>query len=91
MQELFRYYTLYEVKDRNLVLIELKKFKKKSKIDFSIDDHVIDIVDIDLEEWEIDYILELFDDNDVFPYHDRESDDDEEGDDYFDYFDSDDY
>ena len=46
-----------------------------------MDGEVFKIEDLDLEEVEIEELIELFDENDVFPYLDR----DEEDDDYDDF------
>ena len=81
MEELFTYYTLDEVIDRDIVVDTLKSLKRESKIEVSFEGDIFKIKDIDLEESEIEELLDLFDENDVFPYHER---DDEE--DYFDDF-----
>lgn len=77
LMELFNYYSLDEVIDRKSVLSKLKQLKKEGKIDYSIEDDVVKIEDLDLDESETDELLEVFDQNDVFPYLDR---DDDEGD-----------
>lgn len=82
MEELFTYYTLDEVIDRDLVVDTLKSLKRESKIELSFEGDVFKIKDIDLEESEIEELLDLFDENDVFPYHER----DDEDEDYFDDF-----
>jgi hypothetical protein len=89
MEELFTYYSLDEAIDRDLVVNKLKSLKRESKIELSFEGDTFKIKDIDLEESEIEYLLELFDDNDIFPDYDRENDDDD-NDDYLDYYDDDD-
>lgn len=86
MSELFTYYTLDEVIDRTLIVNTLKKLKSEAKIELSIDGDIFKIKDIELEESEIDDLLDLFDSNDVFPYHDI----DDEDDDYSDFYRDDD-
>jgi hypothetical protein len=83
--ELYDYYNLDECVDRKKVINSLKKLKKEGKIDYSLDGEVLHLEDIDLEEGEIEYLSELFDENDVFPDADREDEDDDYYDDYGDY------
>lgn len=73
--ELHNYYSLDEAIDRKTVLKRLKQLQKESKIEFELDGEVFKIEDLDLEEEEIEELIELFDDNDVFPYLDRDEDD----------------
>jgi hypothetical protein len=87
--ELYNYYSLDEAIDRKSVLKRLKQLQKESKIKFDLDGEVFKIEDLDLEEIEVEELIELFDENDVFPYLDR--DDEGEDDDFFgDYGDFDD-
>lgn len=87
--ELYNYYSLDECIDRKKVITALKKFKKEGKIDYSIDGDDLNLEDLDLEESEVEYLLNLFDKNDVFQNIDRE--DDEDDDYYSDYDEDDDY
>ena len=82
--ELYDYYNLDECVDRKKFISALKKFKKEGKLDYSLDGEELHVVDIDLEDGEIEYLFELFDENDVFPDTNREEDDDNY-DDYGDY------
>lgn len=77
--ELFNYYSLDEVIDRKSVLSKLKQLKKEGKIDYSVEDDVVKIEDLDLDETETEELLEVFDQNDVFPYLDRDDDEDDFG------------
>lgn len=86
--ELYDYYNLDECVDRKKVIATLKKFKKEGKIDYSLDGEELHIEDLDLDDSEIEYLSELFDENDVFP--DTEKDDDDDDDYYSDYNDYDD-
>ena len=86
--ELYNYYSLDEAIDRKAVLKRLKQLQKEAKIKFDLDGEIFKIEDLDLEEAEIEELIELFDENDVFPYLDRDEDDDY--DDYEDYGDYDD-
>ncbi len=87
---LFNYYTLDECSDRKKVLSVLKELKSEGKIEFSLDGDVFKLKDIDLEEDEVENLEKLLDSNDVFPYLEREDDEDNDG--YYDDFgDEDDY
>lgn len=79
--ELDKYYSLDEAVDRVDVLSELKKLKKEGKIDYQLDGDILSIKDLDLDDSEIEDLLDLFDDNDVFPYLDKEDDSDYDDDD----------
>ena len=86
--ELHTYYSLEETSDRKTVLNRLKDLQRDSRILFELDGEVFKIKDLDLEEDEISELIELFDQNDVIAYYDRDSEDDENDgpyeDDYFD-------
>jgi hypothetical protein len=83
--ELYDYYNLCECVDRKKVINVLKKFKKEGKIDYSLDGEILNLEDLDLDESDVDYLAELFEENDVFAETDREEDDDDFYDDYGDY------
>jgi hypothetical protein len=91
--ELERWYSLDECTNRKLVLKQLKDLKKEGKINFDLDKStdVFDIEDLDLEDSDIEGLIELFDEHDVFPYLDK--DEDGEDDEDYGYYDdeSDDY
>ncbi len=87
--ELYDYYSLDECVDRKLVTGTLKSFKKDGKIDYSLDGEILNIKDLDMEEEDIAYLEELFEDNDVFPY--LEKDDEDDDDNYYGYDEEDDY
>ena len=77
--ELFKYYSLDECIDRKGVKKNLKQLEDEGKIDFKIDGEILRIEDLDLDEDELSELLDLFDNNDIFPYPDYEEgvDDDE--------------
>lgn len=86
--ELHTYYSLEETSDRKTVLKRLKDLQSDSRILFELEGEVFKIKDLDLEEEEISELIELFDQNDVIAYYDREGEDDEDDDPYEDeYFD----
>ncbi len=88
--ELYNYYRLDECVDRKRIIKILKSYEKDGKIDYTIDGESLHIEDLDLDESDIDYLSEIFEENDVFVDNDREEDDDSDY--YDDYgFDDDDY
>ena len=87
--ELERWYSLDECTDRKLVLKQLKDLQKEGKIDFDLDKStdVFDIEDLDLEDSDIEGLIKLFDDHDVFTYLDKDEEDEDDsygGDDDYD-------
>lgn len=80
--ELHTYYSLEETSDRKTVLKRLKDLQSESRIIFELDGEVFKIKDLDLEEEEISELIELFDQNDVIAYYDREGEDDEDDEPY---------
>jgi hypothetical protein len=78
---LFKYYNLEEVSNRKLVINTLKLLKKEGKINYELDGEVFRLDDLDLSDKEIEDLIDLLEENDVFPYLDRESDDDDDIDD----------
>lgn len=82
--ELKNFYNLDECIDRKLVTERLKELEEDGKIDFSIDRDILRINDIDLDESEVEELLDLFDENDVFEELDLEEglDDDWDDDSY---------
>ena len=83
--ELYDYYNLDECVDRKKVIATLKKFKKDGKIDYSLDGEELHIEDLDLDDAEVEYLSELFDENDVFPDTEKDDEDDDYYSDYNDY------
>jgi hypothetical protein len=77
--EMFNYYTLDECIDKSSVFEKLNDLKKEGKITYSVEGEVLKINDIDLEENDIEELTEVFENNDVFLYLDRDEDEDEDG------------
>lgn len=77
--ELHEYYNLDECIDRKGVLDTLEVFKKDGKIEYSVDGEILKIQDIDLTEDEIEEVLDLFDENDVFENLEYGEDDEDWG------------
>lgn len=73
--ELYNYYNLDECINKRKVKKKLEELADDGKIDYSIDGEILKIDDLDLSEEEIEEVAELLDSNDVFPYLDREDDD----------------
>jgi hypothetical protein len=80
---LFNYYSLDETTNRKEVISVLKSLKKEGRILYELESDIFKIEDIDLDEDELSELLDLFEENDVFPYLDRE-DDEADMDDYYD-------
>lgn len=74
--ELFNFYNLDECINKKKVIKKLKQLEDEGKIEYSIDGEILKIDDLDLSEEEVEQVANLFDTNDVFPYHDKEDDDD---------------
>lgn len=83
--ELSNYYNLVECVDRKGVISILKKFKKEGKINYALDGDELNVEDLDLDEDEVDYLCEVFDENDVFPNLDKEDDEFDDYDEFGDY------
>jgi len=88
--ELFKYYNIDECLNTKNVFEKLDSLKKDGKITYNIEGELLKIEDIDLEEKDIKTLEKVFDDNDVYPYHDLNSDD-EDGFDFDDEDENDDY
>ena len=72
MNELCSNYNLDECIDQKLITTKLKQLEKDGKIDFKISGDILKIEDIDLEDSDIDTLIKLFEDNDVFEEPDYE-------------------
>jgi hypothetical protein len=82
---LYSYYSLHEVINLKEVLLSLESLKSNGKLKYQLEGDIVSIEDLDLDESEIIKIGEIFDKNDVFPYLERDTDDDDEN--PFGYFD----
>ena len=81
--KLYTYYSIDECKDTKRIKKELNVFDKQGKLEYEIDrvNGILKIDDIDLEDNDIEYLIDLFERCEVYPNLDMD-DDDEEGDDY---------
>jgi len=87
-----RWYSLDECTNKKLVVKKLKDLEGQGKIEYTIEKStdIFEIEDLDLEDSDIDELLDLFEKNDVFPYLDKNEDEDDEDYGYYD-DESDDY
>jgi hypothetical protein len=76
IMELFNYYSLDECVNRKQVMSKLRSLESEDKIEYSLDQEILKIKDLYLEENEVIELCELFEKNDVFPYMDKEDEDD---------------
>jgi hypothetical protein len=91
MNELVRVWNIDECIDRKLVIDKLKSFKKEGKLEYTLSGEILKVDDIDLEDSDIDYLIKLFSDNDVFEESEYEDDYDDYDDDFDDFDDDDKY
>jgi hypothetical protein len=76
---LFQYYSIDECLDTKLVIKKLNELKREGRIDYKIEDQdLIKVKDIDLDEDEIQDLINMFDNNDVFPYLEKDEDDEDD-------------
>ena len=87
MSELYKYYNLDEVIDLKLITTKLKQFEKDGKVEYSINDDILKVDDIDLEDCDISLLIKLFEENDVFeePEYEDEYEDNNDDDGFGDF------
>lgn len=88
-----RWYSLDECTNKKLVVKKLKDLEGQGKIEYTIEKStdIFEIEDLDLEDSDIDELLDLFEKNDVFPYLDKDEDDEEDDYGYYGEDEEDDY
>lgn len=70
---LYRYYTLEESNEVDLVIDKLNEYVNTGKISYEIDeDDILIIEDLDLLDEDIEELKEFFNENDVYEFIDRE-------------------
>jgi hypothetical protein len=76
-----RWYSLDECANKKLVVKKLKDLESQGKIEYTIEKSadIFEIEDLDLEDSDIDELIDLFEKNDVFPYLDKNDDEDDYG------------
>jgi hypothetical protein len=75
------FWNLDECIDRKLVLSKLNELKDEGKIEYDLNRDMLKIEDIDLDESEIEQLIDLFEENDIFEdlEHGEEDDWDDDG------------
>lgn len=78
--KLYTYYSIDECKDTKRIKKELNVFDREGKIEYEIDkvNYLLKVEDIDLEDDDIEYLVELFEDLEVYPNMDMEEDEDDD-------------
>ena len=85
MTELTNKWNLDECINRKLVIDRLKSLKKEGKLEYTLSGDILNVNDIDLEDNDIDKLVKLFEDNDMFEDTEYEDDMDSDFDNYDDY------
>ena len=86
--KLYNYYNIDECNDTKRLKKELNIYDHQGKIEYDFDrvNSLLKIEDLDLDDNDIEYLIELFDDLEVYPNTDM---DDEDEDDDLGYYDED--
>lgn len=89
---LYTYYSIDECNNTKRLKKELNIYDHQGKIEYDFDrvNSILKIEDLDLEDNDIEYLIELFEELEVYPNLDMDSDGDD-GDDFGYYDDDDDY
>lgn len=90
--KLYNYYSIDECNDTKRLKKELNIYDHQGKIEYDFDrvNSLLKIEDLDLDDNDIEYLIELFDDLEVYPNTDMDDEDDEDDLGYYDE-DEDDY
>ena len=91
---LYTYYSIDECNNTKRLKKELNIFDHQGKIEYDFDrvNSILKIEDLDLEDNDVEYLIELFEDLEVYPNMDMDDDDDDDDDyGYYDRDDDDDY
>jgi hypothetical protein len=80
---LHSYYSLYECIDTKRLKKALNALDREGKLEYEIDkpNFLLKIDDIDLEDDDIEYLVELLEELEVYPNLDKEEDDEDDEDD----------
>jgi hypothetical protein len=81
---LHSYYSLHECTDTRRLKKALNALDKEGKLEYEIDkpNFLMRIYDIDLEDDDIEYLIELFEELEVYPNTDKDEDDEDDEDDF---------
>jgi hypothetical protein len=87
---LYTYYSIDECNNTKRLKKELNIYDHQGKIEYDFDrvNSILKIEDLDLEDNDVEYLIELFEDLEVYPNMDMDGDDDD--DDNYGYYDRDD-
>lgn len=91
---LYTYYSIDECNNTKRLKKELNIFDHQGKIEYDFDrvNSILKIEDLDLEDNDVEYLIELFEDLEVYPNMDMDDDDDDDDDyGYYDRDEDDDY
>ncbi len=91
---LYTYYSIDECNNTKRLKKELNIFDHQGKIEYDFDrvNSILKIEDLDLEDNDVEYLIELFEDLEVYPNMDVDDDDDDDDDyGYYDRDEDDDY
>jgi hypothetical protein len=64
--ELEKWWNMDECIDKKGVLSKLKSLKNEGKIEYDLNGDILKIEDIDLDETEVEDLIDLFEENDIF-------------------------
>ena len=92
---LYTYYSIDECNNTKRLKKELNIYDHQGKIEYDFDrvNSILKIEDLDLEDNDVEYLIELFEDLEVYPNLDMDGDDGDDDDNYgyYDRDDDDDY
>lgn len=90
--KLYNYYSIDECNDTKRLKKELNIYDHQGKIEYDFDrvNSLLKIEDLDLDDNDIEYLIELFDDLEIYPNTDMDEDDEDDDLGYYDE-DEDDY
>jgi hypothetical protein len=92
---LYTYYSIDECNNTKRLKKELNIYDHQGKIEYDFDrvNSILKIEDLDLEDNDVEYLIELFEDLEVYPNMDMDGDDGDDDDNYgyYDRDDDDDY
>jgi hypothetical protein len=89
---LYTYYSIDECNNTKRLKKELNIYDHQGKIEYDFDrvNSILKIEDLDLEDNDVEYLIELFENLEVYPNMDINGDDDEDDEDNYGYYDRDD-
>ena len=83
---LYTYYNIDECNNTKRLKKELNIYDHQGKIEYDFDrvNSILKIEDLDLEDNDVEYLIELFEDLEIYPNMDMNSEDDDENYGYYD-------